>query len=486
MRAVHWLGAVELVGGVAALSPRFVARLAAALLGDAHYLATHLEDTGIVPANHLLGDYVGLWVLGLALEGAPGARGWQALAARGLAVEAERQVGADGAHFEASTAYHRWALELMLTAHLWARAAGRSSPLGEPLRRMFLFLRHYVGPDGCEPGFGDGDDGRVYPIVPHPARYHAYLLPVGATLFGESWCKPRGGDFTEEALWLCGPDAAAVWSALPSTPELPAVSFPSGGVHVLRSDRWQVALRSGSYGQKGVGGHAHNDQLSVVAWLDGAPLVVDPGTARYAADMVVRNRFRGTAAHSTVVVDGAEQSPILDGRPFALLDRAQAPRVRLEERGALALVEGSHDGYRRLRGRVRHRRRVILRRDLDALVLEDELDGNGDGAVELRLHLGKPARLGASNEQQARLEEVGRALGLALLDQALVVVVGDPVCALIAGTCPQLVPCLETGEYSEAYGSTQAITLVTFRNRLIFPASMKTVLVTYGANQGSW
>ena len=133
----------------------------------AAFSPTHLEDRGIVPANHLLGNYVGLWALGLALDGAPHARGWQALAERGLAEEAARQVGSDGAHFEASTAYHRWALELMLAAHLWARAADRPSPVGETLHRMLIFVRNYVGPDGCEPAFGDGDDARLYPIVPH-------------------------------------------------------------------------------------------------------------------------------------------------------------------------------------------------------------------------------------------------------------------------------------------------------------------------------
>ena len=331
MRALHWLGAVELAGGAAAFPRRFVERLGGALLADGCFLAAHLEDRGIVPANHLLGDYVGLWALGLALDGAPHARDWQALAARGLAVQAARQVGRDGAHFEASTAYHRFALELMLAAHLWARAADRPSPVGETLHRMLVYLRHYVGPDGCEPAFGDGDDARLYPIVPRPPRHHAYLLPVGAALFGDPELRAERVPFSEEALWLGGPAARRVWAWLPPTRAPSSASFPTGGVHILRSAGWQVELRSGSYGQRGIGGHAHNDQLSLVAWLDGAPLVVDTGTGSYAADMVLRDRFRGTAAHSTVVVDGQEQSPILLGRPFALPDVARAPRVRLED-----------------------------------------------------------------------------------------------------------------------------------------------------------
>jgi hypothetical protein len=486
LRAIHWLGAVELVGGARALSPPFVARLAAALLGDAQFLATHLEDTGVVPANHLLGNYIGLWVLGLALDGAPGAQKWQTLAARGLAVEAHRQVGSDGAHFEASTAYHRFALELLLVAHLHARAADRPSPVAETLHRMLEYLRHTLGPDGCEPAFGDSDDARLYPIVPRPPRQHAYLLPVGAALFGDPALRPPDGEFSEEALWLCGPVAADVWRWLPSTAPLPSASFPSGGVHVVRSEHWQVALRSGSYGQNGVGGHAHNDQLSLVAWLDGAPLVVDPGTARYAADLVARNRFRGTAAHSTIVVDGAEQSPILDGRPFALLDRARAPRVRLEDTGAVAVVTGAHEGYRRLRARLRHHRRLTLRRDLDAVVIDDRLDGRGDGAVELRLHLGQPARRGAPAGARRRLDEVARALGLGPIDSARAIAIGDPARAIvyIVGIAGR--PNLESGQFSPRYGMTEPIALVTFRARLIFPADLKTVLVRVDQTAEPW
>ena len=441
LRATHWLSAVELVGGAAALPRPFVERLAARLLGDGHFLATHLEDHGVVPANHLLGDYVGLWAIGLALDGAPGARSWQAQAAHGLAVQAARQVGPDGAHFEASTSYHRFALELILVAHLYARSACRddvadvpASQLGETLHRMLSFVAGYVGPDGCEPAFGDSDDARLCPIVPRPAREHGHLLPIGAALFGDPSLKLPAAALSEEALWLCGPEAAQTWDWLPATVPPRSASFPSGGVHVLRSDHWQLELRSGSYGQRGVGGHAHNDQLSVVAWLDGQPLLVDTGTARYAADMVARDRFRGTAAHSTIVVDGAEQSPILDGRPFALLDHAHAARVGLEDYGDVAELVGAHDGYRRLPCRVRHQRRVSLRRSLECLLIEDRLEGRGDAGVELRFHLGQPARLLPPEEAARYLAPLTPSLGV--LERTNVVALGDPVSALLIGKTP--------------------------------------------------
>jgi uncharacterized heparinase superfamily protein len=478
LRALHWLAAVELAGGAAAFAPAFVARLGGALLADGCFLAAHLERRGIVPANHLLGNWVGLYALGLALDGAPFARRWRDDAERALAAEAARQVGRDGAHFEASTAYHRFALELLLVAHLWARAADRPSPVGEPLHRMLVYLRNYVGPDGCEPAFGDGDDARLYPIVPRRAREHAYLLPVGAALFGDPELRVPGQPLAEEALWLVGPAARRVWRWLPALRALPSASFPTGGVHVLRSVRWQVALRSGPYGQKGVGGHAHNDQLALVAWLDGAPLVVDAGTARYAADMVLRDRFRGTAAHSTVVVDGQEQSPILPNRPFALVDAARAPRVQLEDTGLRATLVGEHYGYLRLPSRVRHRRRVMLRRDLEVLIVEDILSGRGAAGVDQRWHLGQPVDRALSASARARLTALAPILGPLDIEAALQV--GDG-CVLVRAAPDVVEVSVETALFSPAYGRVESCPLVSFRALLTFPKILTTFFIRFGA-----
>src|SRR5207245_2331889 len=77
----------------------------------------------LVPANHLVADWLGLLAIGLAVDGAVEAPAWRRAAARGLAREAGRQVEPDGAAFEASTGYHRFTLELLLAADRLGRAA---------------------------------------------------------------------------------------------------------------------------------------------------------------------------------------------------------------------------------------------------------------------------------------------------------------------------------------------------------------------------
>jgi hypothetical protein len=410
LSAIHHLAAIELIG-VDRLPPRGRSRLAARLLSDAAFMQEHLEDGGVVPANHLLADWVGLLFVGLALSALPALQPLRRAACAGVLREAKRQVAADGAHFEASTGYHRFALELLLSAHLYGRSAGIDLGLQPTLRRMFRFVRGTVMPDGHAPGFGDGDDARVAPIRPRGPREEAYLLSIGAALFGDAGLA-LGDRPSEEAVWLLGPAFLGRLDPRTSRPDPPVASFPEGGIHVLRRGRTYVAMRAGSTGQRGVGGHGHNDPLSLVVHHRGRTVLFDSGTGTYTGDPIARDRFRGVAAHSTLVVGGAEPSPILEDRPFALVDRARATARAIDDH----TLSGSHRGYRRLPQRVTHHRTLSLGER--GLRIEDHLDGRGtvevaarfqvrraraidprsaaiDGAT-LRLAAGGPLRLGVA------------------------------------------------------------------------------------------
>jgi hypothetical protein len=487
VRCIHWLAAFELLGGASAFPESFVTRFGMRLHADACFLERNLEDGGVSPNNHLLGDLVGLYVLGLALTGLPGSRRFRRLGQRRLLAECTRQVGSDGAHFEASTGYHRFALELLLVAHLWSRAAGENSGFDTTLHRMFRYLRGYLMPDGCEPAIGDGDDARVLPLVPRRPQQQEHLLCIGALLFSDPRLRRPQTVFCEEALWLLGSRSrkspsqtrehvAVAWQALSSTPDLPSEVHLSGGVHVLRSDDLYVGFRSGSYGQEGVGGHAHNDQLSLVVHSDGKPLIIDAGTGSYGADPVLRDHFRSTAAHSTVLVDGEEQSPILPDRPFALFDRARAGRVVLEELYAEATLCGRHRGYDRLPGRVRHVRRLRLHRSQRVLIITDELVGHGPANVELRFFSSEPLRPGLSFGLAERLEETAAILGH--FDLARAVELGVPArAALLVPIGSPLEPALRWGRHSPRFGSLAATGLVSFRARITLSAKLEVLLL---------
>lgn len=104
-------------------------------------------------------------------------------------------------------------------------------------------------------------------------------------------------------------------------PELQA--FPDFGLYVWRSPSLYLAVRCGSIGQCGNGGHAHNDQLSFELVLHGEDWAVDPGTYVYTPLPGERNAYRSVRAHDGPFESDAEAGS-LDLALFRLGDEITA------------------------------------------------------------------------------------------------------------------------------------------------------------------
>jgi hypothetical protein len=217
--------------------------------------------------------------------------------------------------------------------------------------------------------------------------------------------------------------------------------------------------------------------MSLVVHAHGRPLVVDAGTGSYTTDPAVRDRFRGTAAHATVVLGGEEQSPFFAGRPFALPEAAHTESVRVEDFGEEAALEAAHHGYQRLPARAIHRRRITLRRALDVLVVEDELEGRGVVPVEIRFPLaqGLSATLQLSAAARSRLAALGSRLGALDLARAIEV----PGHALfIPGPAPgELTPQIQSGWISTRFAEIHTQPLVAWVGLLSLPQTVATTVI---------
>jgi hypothetical protein len=475
LRALHVLCAVDLLGGGDAFRRPESALLAEFLLRHGQTIARNLEDTGVVSGSHLLSNLAALAWLGLALDRAD----WRRLAERRLPRAASGQVYSDGAGFEGSTAYHRFSLEILLAAAIAARTGHVRLRMGfwECLWGMFRFATRTLAPDGTDPGFGDSDDGRVLPFCQRAPRDQSYLPPLGAVLFADATLKPKSGKFAPEPLWLLGAQSYPLWQGLPAQADTAGVSARWGGVHILRAKEGYVALRCGTYGQRGVGGHAHNDQLSLCAWLGARPLVIDPGTGSY-ADALCRDRFRSTSAHATVTVDGEEQSPLYQRR-FALPDRARAHLQAL----APGTVVAEHQGYRRLPGRVLHRREITLHSSGRGLRICDRLLGRGNHAVAITFPFASEleVRRGLSPAASERLAalfpgagELDRAGALELSAKT------RPVAALCQVGGQRLAVGLYPAWISAAYGRTESAVVARFFGQVDLPWTWELLMIELG------
>ncbi len=396
IRAVNWVWAYAFFRPEILADRPFASAFLRSLFVHGRFVAAHLENGVPVTSNHYFADLVGLLFLGVLFRGAPEADAWKGMAVTEIARENERQTLPDGVDFEASTSYHRLMTEMALISLLLLERSGFRLPaLRQRVRGMVEYIAHYVKPDGLAPQVGDNDNGRLQILGERDAdpRDHRHLLAFGGCVFDDDALFVLAGERWEEAFWLFGEACAGRIERRTEARRVTVTGrhFRSAGSVVLRHEDLYAFVDAGPVGLEGQGAHAHNDTLSVEIQACGRDLVVDPGTGCYTSDVRLRDRFRSTAFHNTVRVDGEEINPIPE-TPFALpgVDR---PRVsRFESRAGFDLVDAQHHGYARLADPVVHRRIVLLNKKTRRFVIEDRLEGRARHRIEWTFHLEPRAR----------------------------------------------------------------------------------------------
>lgn len=150
--------------------------------------------------------------------------------------------------------------------------------------------------------------------------------------------------------------------------EEPVEVLPQSGYARLERGKVLVLFDGGLVGPDENPGHAHADTLSFELCVGRECVIVNGGT--YAYQDRLRHTFRGTAAHSTVVVDGENSAEVWGG--FRVGRRPQDVQLQVKGiEGGEAVVEGTHDGYRHLG--VFHARKMVIAGDGSRVRGEDVL-----------------------------------------------------------------------------------------------------------------
>lgn len=333
LRIVNW---VKWVLGGGSLSDEAVQSLAVQTRRLSATVETHLLG------NHLVANAKALVFAGLFFEG-PEADGWLATGLSLLRREVPEQVLPDGGHFERSPMYHSLILEDLLDlvnlgrVYGWSVGAPACAPLAqwrETAGRMLIWLAAMLHPDGGIALVNDAAEG----VAPSAGELFGYAGRLGIPL-----AISPGDGVTHLA--------------------------DTGYVRVQHGDTVAI-LDVGPLGPDYLPGHGHADTLSFELSVDGARVIVDTGTSCY--DPGPKRLYeRGTAAHNTVVVDGRDSSEVWG--VFRVARRARPFDLSVSESGGVVRVCCAHDGYRRLRGKVVHRRTWTIGRH--SLRVEDALEG---------------------------------------------------------------------------------------------------------------
>jgi len=105
--------------------------------------------------------------------------------------------------------------------------------------------------------------------------------------------------------------------------QLKSKTFPQGGFYIMRHDDLYMIIDCVPADPKLPSGHKHNSRLSFELFAGDKSFIIDPGTYIYTADKEMRNLFRSTKYHNTVVVDGEEQNRFAEDELFGMnLDAA--------------------------------------------------------------------------------------------------------------------------------------------------------------------
>ncbi len=386
-RLISWCWALSLFRGSAALSPELRADLVEGIAGHAARIERYLSRY-FSPNTHLTGEALGLFYAGVLFPLLPAAPRWRRIGADILIRESERQILPDGVYMEQSTCYQRYTIEIYLHFAILATRNRISVPEGV-MRRVASLLDALVTlrrPDGCLPQIGDADGGWLLPLEPRRPDDGSGVFATAAAVFRRGDYAWAAGGLTAEVPWLLGGAGAQSFDRLESTrpPHPPSRLLSHGGYAVMRS-AWapeadQVILDVGPLGCHVSGGHGHADLLGIQCSFRGQPYIVDPGTFRYTDDDW-RRHYRGTAAHSTIDIDGAGQA--VPRGPFGWVSRPAARLLHWESTAARDVAEGEHRAYCRLSSPVTHRRRVIFEKSRCCIVVDD-LTGRGEHRVEIR------------------------------------------------------------------------------------------------------
>ncbi len=323
--------------------------------------------------NHSIAEGLGLLLAGLLMPDLPSAVRFEREGRARIERECLLQICSDGVGVEQSPTYTAFTMEMIGFAALTARLAGRplADTVSERLAAAADYLHWIMNVDGDVPSIGDNDEGRV--LVTSVDSDFRYACSIASCVARPGDAYAPGGREPEIREALFGLTANGSTNIQLKGRR----TFREGGYSVVRDEiagrPMVLAFDHGPLGYLSIAAHGHADALAV--WLDvaGRPVLADAGTWLYHAGGKMRDWLRSTAAHNTVLVEGASQS--LPSGPFNWSHKARAEVIGSSHDESSWWFEAAHDGYYGRFG-VNHVRRVAAGSSGE-IVISDRLEGKG-------------------------------------------------------------------------------------------------------------
>lgn len=323
--------------------------------------------------NHTVAECVGLIFAGAIYRNTKEGHKWLKTGRDLLKHELYHQIMEDGGPAEQSFNYHRFVLDLYWLAIdlLEKNNLHNCTDLKERLLLGEYFISAFEDSFGRLPSIGDNDEGHAIAHGIHPKRI-----------------KP---DKNTEKLR----------------------TFSASGYTTINSNNAVLTFDHGPLGMAPLYNHGHADALSITLSVDKKEMLVDPGTYRYNGESEFRKYFKGTRAHNTVMIDGLDQAiqetGLIWSRPY------KTKLVKCIEIDGSIYLQASHDGYLRIKDKVRHFRAIY---DFDEInfIVKDTFLGKGVHTFELNYHIHPDSEISLEDSGLWKINRQGAVIYMRLLD----------------------------------------------------------------------
>ena len=372
IRAANWMYALVFISMSQCFTDGFLSKVLKSLYQHGFFIVNNLEKTLRFNNNHYMSDIVGLLYLGQLFHDTSCGKKWLRFAQKEYRKEILIQIMPSGVDFERSVSYHRLISELLLYSSYMMRRCGwpAGKEIDERLLKMIDYIASYTKPNELSPLVADNDDGRFLPFLYRDFRRHNYLTD---------------SDSLEIRIIMAG-----LTDAIPLTnKDLHSRCYEDAKIAILRKghsylftsccDRWKYDENTESY----FGTHLHDDLLSFEYSIGKEDFVVDPGAFAYTSDIKMRNEFRSTAKHNTVIVDDEEQHSLSASSAFNLKYNCNAKPF---SHSSTEEYEECAGEYTTINGKMTHRRHFELGEN--ELVICDAIAKAGNGhRAKMSFHL---------------------------------------------------------------------------------------------------
>jgi hypothetical protein len=461
LRLCSWVWTLALITEAKCLTAKRAKQILACIQTQRYFIEAHLS-TYSSPNTHLLGEAMGMFIVGTVLGGLDGAHTCVARAQKILESELRRQFADDGSHREQSSYYHAYAVEMYLLVF----ALGSRKRIAFPphwtdrLISMCDYLRSLCRPNGDLARFGDDDGGRTLRLGEEDYYKPKSLSAFGEILFARNELQSGENTPPEELFWIFGTEGLQCYFDFETSHESKSpLRFPDAGYAVLSKEltgsRFWLACSGKPMGING-SGHSHAAPLSFEMAVDDVPIIVDPGTFSY-AQTEWRDLFRGERSHSLLMLEDAER--LTTNGPFGWKNKNAVQPIPLGDDKESVRLEMSYTGRDGSGCSYLHSRSFSCE-SATCLRMEDQVRGDGTHRTTLRLQFSPMCSIEASAVGEF-VVRCGR----------VVLQVSHFARSASSGTNHVWTASLVKGWYSARYGEQMVAPALCFEGTMDLPAS---------------